>query len=56
MVVRGKISKEKLEQIYSTIGQVIKNEKCYYTEEEVETLKKDNKNIFLGRSKNEIHI
>ena len=54
MIIRGEITSEKLELIYNTIGQVIKNEKCYYTEEEIEKLKKDDKNIFLGRKKNEI--
>ena len=49
MVIRGKITKEKLELVYDTIGQVIKNEQCYYTKEEIEKLKKDDKNTFLER-------
>ena len=56
MIIRGEVTKEKLELIYSTIGQVIKKEECFYSKEEVEELKKDNKNIFLGRRGHEIHL
>ena len=47
MVIRGQITKEKLENIYNTIRNTIKNEKCYYTTKEIEQLKKDSKNIFI---------
>ena len=47
MVIRGEITKEKLENIYTTIRNTVKNEKCYYTTEEIEKLKKDSRNVFI---------
>lgn len=47
MVVRGKITNQKLSNIYTTVRNIIKNKECYYTAEEVEQLKIDNKNVFL---------
>ena len=47
MVLRGEITKEKLTNIYDTINRIIKNKNCYYAEDEVENIKKDEKNIFL---------
>lgn len=47
MVVRGQITKQKLENIYNTVRNTIKNKDCYYTQEEVDKLKKDSQNIFF---------
>lgn len=47
MVLRGKITTEKLTNIYDTINRIIKNKNCYYKDEEMEIIKKDEKNIFL---------
>ena len=53
MVVRSQITKQKLDNIYNTIHNVIKNKECYYTTEEIEQLKRDSKNIFFkGGGKN----
>ena len=47
MVLRGEITKEKLTTIYDTINRIIKNKNCYYEDEEMEIIKKDEKNIFI---------
>ena len=41
MIKRGKITEEKLAHIYSTIQKIIKNQQCYYTNEEIEDLKRE---------------
>lgn len=46
MVIRGEATKEKLDHIYKTIQKYIKEESCYYTEEEIEKLKEDKSNVF----------
>lgn len=46
MVIRGETTKEKLDHIYKTIQKYIREEECYYTEEEIKELKKDKNNIF----------
>lgn len=46
MIIRGITDKEKLQHIYKTIHKYIKDDKCYYSQEEIENLKKDRKNIF----------
>lgn len=46
MIIRGKTTKEKLEQIYKTIRKHIKDDRCYYTDREIQELKKDKNNIF----------
>ena len=51
MVIRGKPTESKLRHIYNTIQKLIDNKECYYTEEEIENLKNDEKNIFLERRK-----
>ena len=53
MVIRGEVTKRKLENIYTTVRNVVKNKDCYYTTEDIEKLKKDNNNIFIGGGKNE---
>ena len=40
MIIRSKgVKAEALENIYKTLGQVIKDESCFYTKEELEDLK-----------------
>ena len=51
MVIRGKPNASKLRQIYNTIQKIIDNQECYYTEEEIEKLRKDENNIFLEKRK-----
>lgn len=51
MVIRGTPNENKLKHIYNTIQRLIDNQECYYTPEEIENLKKDEKNIFLERRK-----
>lgn len=47
MVIRGQITEKKLEHIYDVVRETIKNKSCYYTQEEIDELKKDSKNIFF---------
>ena len=49
MIIRGQVTKGKLEIIYKTIQDIIPKEHCYYTEEEVNKLKKDKNNIFIKK-------
>ena len=51
MVIRGTPNANKLKHIYNTIQRLIDKQECYYTEEEIENLKKDEKDIFLERRK-----
>jgi len=47
MVIRGEVTEEKLQHIYRTIQSIIQEQHCYYSEEEIEDLKKNKDNIFL---------
>ena len=47
MVVRGEVTKEKLTNIYDLINQIIKNEECYYSDDEVNIIKNDEENVLL---------
>ena len=47
MVIRGQITKEKLENIYNTVRNIIQKKDCYYSQEEIDELKQDSKNIFF---------
>lgn len=40
---------DKLSYIYDTINRIVENDFCYYSDEEVEGLKEDEKNIFLKK-------
>lgn len=51
MVIRGQATEEKLQHIYNTIRNIIQEQHCYYTEEEIKKLKADKKNVFIERSK-----
>ena len=52
MVIRGKTDKEKLKHIYNTIRKHVKNDNCYFSEEEIQKLKEDKKNIFYKGGEN----
>ena len=41
------LTKEKLKQIYDVCNKIFKDEKYFYTSDEVKELKKDKSNIFL---------
>lgn len=49
MVVRGNLTIEKLSYIYDTINRIVDDEFCYYSEEELEGLKGNEKNIFIKK-------
>ena len=51
MVVRGNLTIEKLSYIYDTINRIVDNDFCYYSDEEVEELKENEKVIFLKKRK-----
>lgn len=47
MIIRGEITRDKLQHIYNTIQEVIQNQQCYYTKEEIEKLKQNKTNVFI---------
>ncbi len=47
MIIRQKPTQEVLEQIYKAIQKNIKNQECYYTDEEIKELKQNNNNNFI---------
>lgn len=49
MVVRGKLTIDKLSYIYDTVNRIVEKDFCYYSDREIERLKKDEKNIFLKK-------
>lgn len=49
MIIRKEPTKEVLEHIYKTIQSNITDKACYYTQEQIQELKKDNQNKFLKR-------
>lgn len=57
MIIREEIiTEERLKHIYNTIQGIIKNQQCYYSQEEIEKLKKDKNNVFIGEKTNEEEI
>lgn len=54
MVIRGEAKANTLEHIYDICNRLFKNEDCFYTKEELEQERTNEKNIFLTRS-NEIY-
>lgn len=51
MVVRGNLNIDKLNYMYDTINRIVLNQNCYYDKQELEELKKDEKNIFLKKQR-----
>lgn len=47
MIIRGEVTRDKLQHIYNTIQEVIQNQQCYYTKEEIEKLKQNKANVFI---------
>lgn len=48
MIIRSKgVKAENLEAIYKTLSQVIKDDSCFYTQDEVKELKKNSDFIML---------
>ena len=47
MKIRGEVTRDKLQHIYNTIQEVIQNQQCYYTKEEIEKLKQNKTNVFI---------
>lgn len=53
LIIRSKgVTAEALENIYKTLSQVIKDETCFYTKEELKELK-DKEYILIGGLKND---
>ena len=50
MVIRGEAKANTLEYIYDICNRLFKNEDCFYTNEELEQERTNEKNIFLTRS------
>ena len=49
MVIRGEMKANTLEQIYDICNRLFKDKDCFYTKEELEQEKANEKNIFLAR-------
>lgn len=53
MIIRGKSKgidlQNNLQHIYDTVQKIIINQHCYYSQEEIERLKKDKNNIFIKK-------
>lgn len=49
MVIRGTLTIEKLNYIYDTINRIVEKDFCYYSDEEIEELKENEKSIFLKK-------
>lgn len=49
MIVRGNINIEKLNFLYDTINRIVEDDFCYYSDEEIEKLKENEKNIFIKK-------
>lgn len=45
--VKKPITKEKLQQIYDTCNKIFKDEKYFYSKEQVKNLKRDKNNVWL---------
>ena len=53
MVIRGEVDNQTLLNIYDTCNRIFDKSDCFYTEQELENLKQDKKNIFIkGDKKN----
>jgi hypothetical protein len=50
VVIRGKLNIDKLNYMYDTINRIVENDFCYYSDKDIEELKKDENNIFLKSS------
>lgn len=50
MVIRSEAKANTLEYIYDICNRLFKNEDCFYTKEELEQERTNEKNIFLRRN------
>ena len=50
MVIRGEAKANTLEHIYDICNRIFNNDDCFYTKEELEQERTNEKNIFLTRS------
>lgn len=46
-LIKKPLTKEKLQQIYDTCNRIFKDDKYFYSKEQVKELKKDKNNIWL---------
>ena len=49
MVIRGELKANTLKNVYDICNKLFKNDDCFYTEEEVEQEKTNEKNVFLKK-------
>jgi hypothetical protein len=49
MVIRGEIKANALEHIYDICNRLFKDKDCFYTKEEIEQERTDEKNVFLSK-------
>ena len=48
MVIRGKVDKQTLLNIYDTCNRIFDKSDCFYTKQELEKMKQEQKNNFIG--------
>lgn len=48
MIVRGETNYRALKSIYDVLNEIIDNNNCFYTQEEIRELREDEKNLFMG--------
>lgn len=53
MVVREESNYRALKSIYDILNEIIDNNNCFYTKDEVKNLKEDTKNKFIRGENNE---
>ena len=51
MIIRSEAKAETLEQIYDICNRLFKDKDCFYTSEELEQARANQKNIFIARRK-----
>lgn len=49
MVIRSEAEANTLENLFNVCNRIFKNDNCFYTKEELEQKKKNEKNIFIRK-------
>lgn len=51
MIIRKKPSYAVMTNLYDTIRELIKDDKCYYTSKELEKIKSNKSNVFITKER-----
>ena len=52
MVIRGKVDKQTLLNIYDTCNRIFDKRSCFYTEQQLEKMKQEQNYIFMEKKQN----